>query len=195
MSEDSGSHIRPRSHSTQIPRSAQRILLSLLPDEVRDCVSGDLAEIFETVILPSCGTFRARLWYWKQVLCSLRLILKLRKSSLPALESWRGQIRMDTPRIRGVAYHSGIRIDKIPVQGPAGLLFVFATVFIFGVGLPAVRQLLMITGIFGMLGSGLLIYWHKRHALKIRPLNLHASGSPKGAECPERAAGKEDPQP
>jgi hypothetical protein len=62
----------------------------------------------------------------------------------------------------------------IPVgSGVAGFLFVFATVFIFAVGIPAIRGLLVITGILGILGSGLLFYWHKRHALKIQSLHPH----------------------
>jgi hypothetical protein len=70
-------------------------------------------------------------------------------------------------------YHRGIRIDRIPVEGAIGLLFVFATVFIFGIGIPAVRELFAITGLLGVLGSGILLYWHKRRALKIQLLDLH----------------------
>lgn len=70
--------------------------------------------------------------------------------------------------------HPGISMHHIPVGGGvAGLLFVFATVFIFAVGIPAIRGLLIITGILGILGSGLVLYWHKRHALKIQSLHLH----------------------
>ncbi len=163
-----------------------------LPDEVRDCVAGDLAEIFEAVIFPSAGIVRARLWYWRQVLCSLRLILRFRKSPESTLEFWKGQIKMDIPRNYAVVYHRGIRMDKIPVEGAVGLLFVFATVFIFGVGIPAVRGLLMITGTFGILGSGVLYYWHKRHAVKIRTLNLHGLGSPDGPDGPGHPVSKEN---
>jgi len=167
----------------------RQFLRFYLPEEVRDCVSGDLAEIFETVILPGSGIMRARLWYWRQVLCSMRLYFSFRKSPLPTLEFWKGQIRMDVPRNCGAAYHRGIRMDKIPVEGPIGLLFVFATVFIFGVGIPAVRGLAMITGTCGILGSGILYYWHKRHAVKIRSLDMHGSASPEGSNDPGAHSG------
>ncbi len=80
---------------------------------------------------------------------------------------------MTTPKDNPPSYHPGITMHKIPVEGAVGLLFVFATVFIFGVGIPAVRWLLVISGTFGMLGSGLLLYWHRRHALKIQSLDMH----------------------
>ena len=152
------------------PEIAQRLLLFLLPDQVRDNVSGDLTEIFSTVIVPSCGIFRARLWYWRQVVCSMRFFLRFRKSPQAVLS---GRMLMDSPRTNAGGYHRGIRMDRIPVEGPIGLLFVFATVFIFGIGIPAVRELFVITGILGILGSGILLYWHKRHAPKIQLLDLH----------------------
>ncbi|MFH1575168.1 MAG: hypothetical protein ABIG68_14395 [Acidobacteriota bacterium] len=80
---------------------------------------------------------------------------------------------MDMPRNDQGGYHRGIRIDRIPVRGAVGLLFVFATVFIFGIGIPAVRGLFVITGTFGILGSGILLCWHKRRALKMQSLDLH----------------------
>jgi hypothetical protein len=185
MSGNSGGYRRPRSTSwTQPPKGAERLLLFFLPDEVRDCVSGDLAEIFEVVILPSSGIVRARIWYWRQVLCSLHLFLRFRKSPQSTLEFWKGQIKMTVPRNHEVVYHQGLRIDKIPVEGAAGLLFVFATIFIFGVGIPAVRGLFLITATIGILGSGVLFYWHKRHAVKIRSLDLHGLGSPEGPDDP-----------
>ncbi len=48
----------------------------------------------------------------------------------------------------------------------------FYSVFIFAVGIPAIRGLLVITGALGILGSGLVLYWHRRHALKIQSLHL-----------------------
>ncbi len=81
---------------------------------------------------------------------------------------------MSKPMHDEAAPHPGISMHHIPVgSGIAGFLFVFATVFIFVVGIPAVRGLLIITGILGILGSGLVFYWHKRHALKIQSLHLH----------------------
>jgi hypothetical protein len=182
MSGESGDHNRSRFPSTKPPRNAERLLLYFLPDEVRDCVAGDLAEIYETVVLPSSSIVRSHFWYWRQVFSSLRLFLRYRKNPQPTLEFWKGRNKMDVPRNHEVAYHRGISMHKIPVEGAAGLIFVFATLFIFGVGIPAVRGLLVITGTFGMLGSGVLYYWHKRHALKIGALNLHGSASSDGRD-------------
>ena len=181
MSDDPVVRGSQRRRFAKPPRSAEWLLQSLLPDDVGECVSGDLAEIFETLIVPSSGIFRARLWYWRQVFSSMRLFFRFRTSPQPTLASWKGQIKMEHSQNYSVAYHSGIRIDKIQVQGAMGLLFVFATVFIFGVGIPAVRGLAAIAGAFGILGSGVLYYWHKRNALKIRSLNLHGSSSPSGS--------------
>jgi hypothetical protein len=79
---------------------------------------------------------------------------------------------MDTPATDAVTYHRGISISHIPVEGAAGLLFVFATTFIFGVGIPAVRWMLVVTGPLGILGAGILLSWHKRHPLRIQGLDL-----------------------
>jgi hypothetical protein len=104
---------------------------------------------------------------------------------------WNGQVRMENPRNQGVVYHNGIRMYKIPVEGAIGLLFVFATVFIFGVGIPAVHGLVVITGTLGILGSGILYYWHERHAVKIRSLNLHGSDFHVDSDGSDHPAGKE----
>jgi hypothetical protein len=58
------------------PQAGEGLLLFLLPEEIRDNVCGDLSEIFSVDIVPSCGIFRARLWYWRQVICSLRLLFR-----------------------------------------------------------------------------------------------------------------------
>ncbi len=84
---------------------------------------------------------------------------------------------MKRPKNNGLVFHPGISMHHIPVEGAIGLLFVLATIFIFGVGIPAVRGLLVITGTLGILGSGLLLCWHKRRGLKIRSLDLHNSKS------------------
>jgi hypothetical protein len=68
--------------------------------------------------------------------------------------------------------HPGISIHHIPVEGAVGLLFVFGTVFIFGVGVPAVREILFLTVPLGVLALGILHYWHKHHSVKIETLNL-----------------------
>jgi hypothetical protein len=79
------------------------------------------------------------------------------------------QITTDHP----VSNHPGISIHHIPVEGAVGLLFVFGTVFIFGVGVPAVREIFFLTVPLGVLALGILHYWHKHHSVKIEALNLH----------------------
>jgi len=59
-------------------------------------------------------------------------------------------------------YHPGIRIDRIPVKGTPGMLFVIATVLMFGGGIPAVREFLLITGTVGVLGASVLYWWHNQ---------------------------------
>jgi len=156
------------------PKTAERLLLSLLPEQIRDNVSGDLSEIFSVIIVPGCGIFRARLWYWRQVVCSMRLLFRFRKNPQAALEFWKGRIPMYKPMHDAVMYHPGISMHHIPVgSGVAGFLFLLATVFIFGVGIPAFLELLVVTGTLGILASGIIFYWHKHHALKIQALDLH----------------------
>jgi hypothetical protein len=156
------------------PETAERLLLSLLPEQVRDNVSGDLSEIFSVIIVPSRGLRRARLWYWRQVVCSMRLFFGFRKNPQAALKLWKAQIHMHRPMHDTVTYHPGISMHHIPVgSGVAGFLFVIATVSIFGLGIPALLQLLLITGTLGILVSGIVLHWHKHHALKFQALDLH----------------------
>ena len=79
---------------------------------------------------------------------------------------------MDKPMIETLPYHRGISMHHIPVEGAAGLLFAIATVFIFAVGIPAVREMLVATVPLGLLGAALLLYWHKGHPLRIHTLDL-----------------------
>src|SRR5262245_15400084 len=72
-----------------------------------------------------------------------------------------------------VSNHPGISIHHIPVEGAVGLLFIFGTVFIFGVGVPAVREIFFLTVPLGVLAFGILLYWHKHHSVKIEALDLH----------------------
>jgi hypothetical protein len=80
----------------------------------------------------------------------------------------------ETPMTESAGYHPGISINHIPVEGGAGLLFALATVFIFG-GILAVREIIVLTAPLGILGAGILFYWHKSHPMKIQALDLHES--------------------
>jgi hypothetical protein len=69
--------------------------------------------------------------------------------------------------------HPGISINHIPVEGAVGLLFVFGTVFVFAVGVPAVREIFVLTAPLAVVFVGILLYWHKHHSVKIESLDLH----------------------
>jgi hypothetical protein len=72
-----------------------------------------------------------------------------------------------------VSNHPGISIHHIPVEGAVGLLVVFGTVFIFATGVPAIREIFVLTAPLAGLALGILLYWHKHHSVKIEALDLH----------------------
>jgi hypothetical protein len=57
--------------------------------------------------------------------------------------------------------HPGIRIDKIPVEGLGGFIFMAGIVAIVLAGLPSLRLVTLICLTGGVIGSGLLFLWHK----------------------------------
>ncbi len=175
MSEKSHFKIRMQERVTaKPPETAERLLLWLLPEQVRENVSGDLSEIFSLTIVPSCRVFRARLWYWRQVFCSMRLYFRFRKNPQAGLELWRGGFHMHKTKQYAATLHPGISMHHISVGvGVPGLLFVLGTVYIFGVGIPALLELLVVCGILGFIASSIILYWHKHHAPDIQILDLH----------------------
>ena len=58
--------------------------------------------------------------------------------------------------------HPGIRIDKIPISGAAGLLFVLGTLVNFLIGLPAARGFLLISLPAGVVGDIGLYLWRQQ---------------------------------
>ena len=80
---------------------------------------------------------------------------------------------MDRPTVDLPTRHPGISMHHIPVEGAVGGLFVLATVLIFGGGIPAIRAILFVTVPLGILASGILLNWHRRHPLKLDVLDLH----------------------
>jgi hypothetical protein len=156
------------------PEMAERLLRSLLPEPVRDNISGDLLEIYSTVISPGCGVCRARIWYWQQAFYSLFLYFRFRRSPQTALESWKGRMYMRRPMHDVIEYHPGISMHHISVgSGVPGLIFVLATIYIFGVGIPAFLELLAFSGTLGLFASRFILNWHKHHELEINALDLH----------------------
>jgi hypothetical protein len=99
------------------------------------------------------------------------LIFGLRNDRSESMKS--GALHVDSIPVDAAPYHPGISLSHIPVEGAVGLLFVLATGLIFGIGVPAIRQILLVTVPLGIIGSAVLIYWHKHHPRDIQPLDLH----------------------
>lgn len=57
--------------------------------------------------------------------------------------------------------HPGIRIDHIPVEGPAGLLFTAASLLVF-LAVPEVRGFLGLTLLGGIPLAGLIYFWRNQ---------------------------------
>ena len=65
-------HIKFDPHaSKRVPKLAEKLLLLFSPADERDGLAGDLAEEYLRHRLPHDGRWRARRWYWGQVLRSL----------------------------------------------------------------------------------------------------------------------------
>jgi hypothetical protein len=170
MTEKTGSQ---KATTARPPQTAERLLLYVLPEPIRDDVSGDLSEMFGLTMVPRYGVLRARLWYWRQVVCAMGLAFRSRKNPQASLEVWKGRRQLHRIAHASATLHPGISMHHIPVgSGVPGLLFVLATLFIFGVGIPAFLVLLSISGIVGIVVSRLILYWHRHHALDIQPLDL-----------------------
>ena len=58
--------------------------------------------------------------------------------------------------------HPGIRIDKIPIKGGAGLLFVAGILMISLIATPFTRGFFLISIMGGALGATVLYLWRKR---------------------------------
>ncbi len=59
-----------------------------------------------------------------------------------------------------VPTHPGIRIDKIPVSGPMGLMFTIASMVIF-LALPVVRWFFLLSLLPG-LGVAAILHWARK---------------------------------
>ena len=57
--------------------------------------------------------------------------------------------------------HPGIRIDKIPVEGLAGFIFMAGIVALVLTGIPSLRLAALVCLTGGAIGSVLLFLWYK----------------------------------
>jgi hypothetical protein len=57
--------------NASVSKWGEIVLLFILPKRDRAVVPADIAEEFNTVIVPTMGLRRARVWYWKEVLLKM----------------------------------------------------------------------------------------------------------------------------
>lgn len=62
--------------SSDLPKTAEKLLYIILPKSAREHLPGDLEEEYRTTILPKFGLRYAKIWYWKQVVGSIGPILR-----------------------------------------------------------------------------------------------------------------------
>jgi hypothetical protein len=67
------------------PKFADYLLYFFLSKHDRENIPGDLAEEYETIILPDFGLRAAKVWYWKQVICSIWPIVAPRLKRLAGI--------------------------------------------------------------------------------------------------------------
>jgi hypothetical protein len=77
MRVDSGGRLHSPNTETP-PKKAEYLLYYLLTKRDRESIPGDLEEEYRTVIVPKFGPQYARIWYWKQVICSVWPIIGCR---------------------------------------------------------------------------------------------------------------------
>ena len=56
-----------RNHTSEPPAWAEALLRALLAQRSADAIAGDLLEEYRESVVPAVGTFRARIWYLRQV--------------------------------------------------------------------------------------------------------------------------------
>lgn len=62
----------PRIAEAAPPRFAEWLLTRLLHRRDREVIQGDLLEEYRESVVPTVGAFRARLWYWRNVMSLIR---------------------------------------------------------------------------------------------------------------------------
>jgi hypothetical protein len=72
------------------PAWAEALLRALVKPRDADFIAGDLVEEYRETVIPAKCAFRARVWYWVQVLSFLRLdaLLRLRSAALSDRFLW-----------------------------------------------------------------------------------------------------------
>ena len=67
-----------------------------------------------------------------------------------------------SPPYKPAKTHPGIRIEKIPVKGAAGLIFTLGVMFIFWAGIPTVRGFVVLGVLGGLAATAALLWWRSR---------------------------------
>ena len=135
------------------PVWAETLLRALLPLRSRDAIAGDLLEEYRESVLPAVGTFRARIWYVRQVLSFLDLGLLVEVAG-----------KIPSPMLWGIAATIVVYILLFTVPYATGLtvstvLLLFTGIVLTIVGATAIRSLvecwsLLKTGVVGFICFG-----------------------------------------
>jgi len=82
--------------------------------------------------------------------------------------------------------HRGPNMSRIALGGFPGLIFAAGFVWMFWLGLPAFRPIVIALGVFGLLGGAILVRIGRRHrAISSNPLGLHGDAH-SGQSRPDR---------
>jgi hypothetical protein len=138
------------------PAWAEVLLRALLAQRSRDAIAGDLLEEYRESVLPVVGTFRARIWYVRQVLSFLDLTCLAKVGGrIPAPALWGTSAALVVYLLAIVApYATGIAASTV--------LFLFSGIALILAGATAIRTLadawfLLRTGFVGFIGFGAAI--------------------------------------
>ena len=101
------------------PRWAEATLHIVLPARDRESVAGDLLEEYREAVLPEQGRFRARLWYWRQVLVLVDgvrfgVMLGIALGAWVLIDSAINPLAEDTPIVVGSMFASVFVLLGLP---------------------------------------------------------------------------------
>jgi hypothetical protein len=135
------------------PVWAEALLRALLTERSRDAIAGDLLEEYRDSVLPAVGTFRATIWYVRQVLSFLdpaSLVKAVRRIPAPFLWGTAAALVVYL-LVFALPYATGMDVSTV--------LLLFTGIVLTLVGATAIRSLpdglsLLQTGIAGFICFG-----------------------------------------